>query len=98
MAGLRNDLDDVAVAQLVTQRHDAPVHLRSYAGISHFGVDVICEVDASGITRQNYNLAFRSECVDLFGIEIDLKGREKCIGGGDVALPLDHLSQQRETP
>src|SRR5215469_6721963 len=96
MSGLSNDFDDVAIAQLGAKRHDASVDLRAGAGVSDFGVDGIGEVDGTRIARQNDDFALRRECVDLFGIEVDLQRRQKLVWIRHLALPLDYLSQPRE--
>src|SRR5690349_24934591 len=93
MAGLGDDLHDVAVAELIPKWDDAPVHLSSYASVTDFRVDVVREVDASRVARQDYDFALRRERVNLFRIEVDFESREKFVGIGDVALPLDDLSE-----
>ena len=92
MSGLGDDVDDIAVAHLVAQRHDAPIDLGADACVSHFSMDGVREVDAGGIAWQDDDLAFRSERVDLFGIEVDLQGGKKLVGIDDIALPFHHLS------
>jgi len=47
VAGLRKDVDNVAVAEHVAQRHDASVDLRTDAGIAHLRVHRIGEVDGT---------------------------------------------------
>ena len=49
--GLRQDIDDVAVAQHVPQRHDAAVDLRARAGVADFGVHGVGEIDRAWIRR-----------------------------------------------
>ena len=93
MTGLGDDFYDVAIAQLVPQWDDSSVYLCADTGVTHFGMNVIGKVDAGCIARQNDDFPFRRECVDLFGIEIDLERGEKFVGVGDVALPLHYLPQ-----
>ena len=96
VAGLREDLDDVAGMQLVAQRHHASVDLGADAGVADFGVNRVSEVDGRGVARQHHDLALGREGVNLFGIEIDLQGGEEFVGIADIALPLDHLPQPCE--
>src|SRR5262249_35247032 len=84
VSGLGNDFYDVAVAQLGAKRHHASVDLGAGAGMSYLGVDGICEIDGTGITRQDHDFAFGTERVYLFGIKIDLQGGEKFVGIGDL--------------
>src|SRR5207248_7776014 len=46
------DLDRVAVLQLVAQRHHLPVYLRARAVRSHFRVDRVREVDGTAPLRK----------------------------------------------
>ena len=94
---LSDDLDDVAVAQLVPKWDDASIDLGAYTGITDFGVDVIGKVDAGCVARKDYNFPFRSEGIDLFRVEVDLERGKKFIWIGNIALPLHHLPQPGET-
>ena len=96
MSGLGDDLDDVAIAQFGAKRDDASVDLSAGASVSDFGMDGIGKVNGTAIARQNDDFALRGEGVDLFGIEIDLECRKEFIRIGDLALPLDNLSQPRK--
>ncbi len=61
----REDLDYVPGLQLVGERHDPAVDLRSDAAMADVGVDGIGEVDGRGACRQALDLALRGEDVDL---------------------------------
>ena len=70
MAGLRQDLDHVAVAQRVLQRHDAAVHLGADAGVADVGVDGVGEIDGRRVARQHDHLAPRREGVNFFRVQV----------------------------
>ena len=91
--GLRHDLDDVAVAQCVAQRHDAAVDLGSDAGVAHVGVDGVSEIDRSCVARQDHYLAFGRERVNLFRIQVHLQGRHELARVVHIALPLDQVPE-----
>ena len=93
VAGLRHDLDDVAVAQRVAQRHDAAVHLGADAGVAHVGVDGVGEIDGGGVARQHDHLAARREGVDLFRVQVHLQGGHELAGVLHVALPFHQVAQ-----
>ena len=71
VSGLGDDFDDVAGVEPVAQRDHASVDLGSGAVVADFGVNGVGEVDRGGLARQDQNLPFGGEGVDLFGIEID---------------------------
>src|SRR5205823_4499034 len=52
VSGLRDDLNDVAVAKLRTERRHAAVDFRADATVTHFGVNGVCKIDRRRITRQ----------------------------------------------
>ena len=80
VAGLRHDLDDVAVAQRGAQRHDAAVHLGADAGAAHIGVNGVGEIDGRGVARQHDHLAARREGVDLLRVQVHLEGGHELAG------------------
>ena len=93
VAGLGHDLDDVAVAQRVAQRHDAAIHLGAHAGLADVGVDGVGEIDGRGVARQHDDFAARRESVDFLRVKIHLEGGHKLAGVLHVALPLDQVAQ-----
>ena len=93
VAGLRHDLDDVAVAQRGAQRHDAAVHLGAHAGAAHVGVDGVGEIDGGGVARQHDHFAARREGVDLFRVQVHLEGGHELAGVLHVALPFHQVPQ-----
>ena len=96
VAGLCLNFDDVTGVQLVAQRNHASVNFGADAGVAHFGMNGVGEIDGRGIARQNHDFSLGSEGVDLFGIEVDFQRGKKFVGIADVALPLDHLPQPGE--
>ena len=97
MTGLRHDLDDIAVAQLVTQRNDAVVHLCARRRMAYIGMNRIRKIDGAGVLRQHHNLALGSERVDLFGVQIDPQRRHELVGIGHLTLPLHQLADPGQT-
>jgi len=57
VAGLRDDLDPVAVPEHVLERHDLPVDLGAHALVADIGVHGIGEVHRRGALRQLPNVA-----------------------------------------
>src|SRR5580765_931406 len=64
--GLRcEDLDAVSAAELVVQRDDAAVHLRTNRAMADVGVHGICEVDRCRACGQRLHRALRREDKNL---------------------------------
>ncbi len=78
----RQDLDDLAVLQLVVERHH--------------GVDSISEVDRGRVSGQVEDVALGCEDVDLVLKQVDLDGVEKGFGIPDLVLPLEQASKPRQ--
>ena len=82
------DLDEVAVLQLVVQRHDAAVHLGADRLVADVGVHGVGEVDRRRAGRQRLHLALRREDVHLVVEEVGAE-RAHVLGGVlVVALPV----------
>ena len=96
VSGLRCDLDDVAVAQTRSQRHNPAVHLRPGRGVAHLGMNGVRKVDGTCILRQNNNLALRRKGVHLFGVKIDLERRHELVRIAHLTLPLHQLPHPRQ--
>ena len=96
MSGLGDDFDDIAGMELVPERNHASVDLGSGATVANLGVNGIGEVDGRRFARQHQDFALGRESVNLFGVEVDFQRREEFIGIGDVALPLNHLTEPGE--
>ena len=86
---LRDDLDDVAGAQLGAQRHHAAIDLGAHAGVAHFGVNRVGKIDRRAAGRNHHNFSLRREGVDLVGIEVHLQAGEEFVGVRHLLLPLD---------
>ena len=65
------DLDDVAAAQLVVQRHDLAVHARADAAVADLGVHLVGEVQRRRAGGERLDLALGREHVDLVLEEVD---------------------------
>ena len=93
---LVNDLDDVAVLQLVAERHDLAVDARARTVLADLGVNRVGEVDRRRAAREDAHVALRREHVDLVGEEVDLHALEELDRVLDVLLELDQLAQPAE--
>ncbi len=87
------DLDAVAAAQAIGQRHDATVDLGAPAAVAHHGVHLVGEIERRGALRQIQHLILRAECIDpVFGqLGIERPGQL-------IALPVLRLLQQLAHP
>src|SRR5450432_581804 len=90
---LQNDFNDIAGVQLVTDGHHAAVDAGAHATVPDIRMDGISEINWGGIARQDDDLAFGGEGIDLFGVKVDLEGRKEFIRIWNVTLPLHHLTQ-----
>ena len=90
------DLDDVAVLQLVAQGDHLPVHPGPDALVAHLGVDGVGEVDGGGAAREHLDLTRGGEAVHLLGVEVELEGVQELVGVLDLLLPLEELAQPGE--
>ena len=93
MPGLGENLDDLAVSQLVPQGHDAPVDLCPHAPVAHLGVDGVGKVHRRGFARQNNHLALGREGIDLLRIEVDFERREEFARVLHFPRPVNHRPQ-----
>ncbi len=92
----RDDLDDVAVLELVVERHEPVVDLRADAAVADVGVDAVGEVERRGARRQFLDVAFRREDEDLVLEDVELHALDELGRVGDVPLPIDQLAQPGE--
>ena len=88
----RDDLDDVAVLQLVVERHEAVVHLGADAGVADLGVDAVGEVERRGAGRHVLHVALGGEDEDLVLEDVELDALDELGRVGDVELPLHELA------
>ena len=96
VAAVRDDLDDVAVAQARAQRHHLPVDARADALMSDVGVNRVREIDGRRAARKRLHLPLRREDVDLFGIQVDLEVLNELVRIADFALHFEQLTQPLE--
>ena len=61
---VRDDLDDLAIGQRTSQRHDAPIDAGAAAAVPEVGMHVIGEVERRGAGRQVDDLALGRERID----------------------------------
>src|SRR5262249_15162942 len=93
VARLRDDLDDVSITQLRSQRGHAPVDFRADATVPDLGVNGVSKVDRSSVAWQSDDLAFRGERIDFLGIEIDFQCAEEIRRILHLLLPLDEMAE-----
>ena len=86
----REDLDEVAVLQLVVQRDDAAVDLRADGAMADVGVHGVGEVDRRRAGRQRLDLALRREDVHLVLEEVGAERLHELARVGLVGRPLVH--------
>ena len=68
-----DDLDDVAVVQLVVERHEAVVDLGADARVADVGVDAVGEVERRRARGEILDVAARREHEDLVLEQVDLQ-------------------------
>src|SRR5260370_27274557 len=85
----RQDLDDVAIAELVAQRLYFAVDARARDTIAQLGMDLVRKVDGGGAAREDAHVPLRREDVDLVLKEIDFDALEKLGGILELLLPLE---------
>src|SRR5207253_4746569 len=96
VSGLGDDFNDVAGMELVAEGDHASIDLGAGATVANLGVNRVGEVDRCGLARQNEDLTFGRESVNLLRVEVDFQSGEEFVGIGDVALPLDNLAEPGE--
>src|SRR5579872_1387579 len=87
---------DVAVAQLVVQRHDLAADLRADAVMPDRGVHVVGEVKRRGAGREAHHVALWREDEDLAVEEIELEAFHELAAVAHVLLPFEQGAQPRE--
>ena len=92
----RQDLDDVAVPQLVAERLDLAVDARAGDVIAELRVDLVGEVDRRRAAREDAHVALGREDVDLVLEEVDLHALEELGRVLELLLPLEQLPEPRE--
>src|SRR5690606_2289711 len=90
------DLDRVAVLELVAQRHDLAVDLGPDASLADLGVNGVGEIDRRRTLGKVDDVAARREDEDLVGEEVHLHRLEELLRILEVLLPLHQLAQPGE--
>src|SRR6266511_2161414 len=90
------DLDGVAVLQLVAERDEPAVHLRADGVLADLGVDRVREVHRGRAARQALHRPLRREDEDLVREEVHLHRLEELARVGELLLELDELAQPAE--
>ncbi len=96
LVGARQDLDHVAVPELVAERLDLAVDARAGDVLAELGVDREREVDRRRAAREDAHVALGREDVDLVLEEVDLHPLEELGRVLQLLLPLDELAQPAE--
>ncbi len=87
-----DDLDDVAVAQPVVERHQSVVDLGADGAVADIGVDPVGEVERGGPVGQVLDVALGGEDEDLVLEDVELEPLHELGGVDHLALPLDQLA------
>src|SRR5688572_31460874 len=98
VAGLRDDLDDVAVLQARAERNHPPVDAGADALIADVGVNGVGEIDGGCSARQRSHLALRREDVDLLRIQVDLEVLQELLRIPHLLLHFEQLPHPLEVP
>ena len=88
-----DDLHDIAVGQLVIQRHDAPVHLGADTAVAYIRMDPVRKVDGHGTHRQVDDIATGREHKDLVRKDVHLYRIHEVPGIVHVIMPFQQLTQ-----
>src|SRR6185295_18009485 len=92
----RDDLDALAVAQRVVERHHLAVDAGAPAAMSKARVNGVGEIDRRRTLRQIDDLALRRQHVDRVGEQAAAERREPFARTGDRVLPVENLAQPRD--
>ena len=96
VAGIGDDLDDVAVAQAGAQRHHLAVDAGADALVADVGVNGVREIDRRRAPRERLHLPFGREDVDLFRIQIDFEVLNELVRVADFLLHFQQLADPLE--
>ena len=90
------DLDLVAVLQLVAERHEAAVDLGADRRVADLAVDGVGEIDRGGAAGELDELALGREAEDLVLIELELGVLEEVLGILDVVEDFEEVLDPAE--
>src|SRR5438309_6435818 len=96
LARRSDNLDDVALAERVAQRHELAIHLRADAVFPDLRVDGVGEVDRRGALGERLHVALGREDVHLVGKQVHAHGVHELAWILHVLLRLDELPQPEE--
>ena len=71
--GTGQDFNNITILNLRSQRNHATVNTRAGAGVADFRVNHVSKIDGRCTARKLYDLAHRSERVNVLGIKIELE-------------------------
>lgn len=91
-----DNLDGIAVAQLVPEGHKLAVHTRAGTVVADIGVDQIRQIDRSRAGWQGFHVAFGREHEDLIGKQIDFDRFHELGRVVEGLLPLHELAEPRK--
>ena len=86
-----DDLDDVAVAQPVVERHQSVVDLGADGAVPDIGMDPVGEVERGRAGGQVLDVALGGEDEDLVLEDVELQPLHELGGVHHLALPVDQL-------
>ena len=77
--GRRHDLDNIAILQLATERHNTAIDLRTCTGIADSRVNRKSKVYGCRTTRQLDHLSHRCKGVNILGIKVEFESLDKVL-------------------
>ena len=90
---VRDDRDDIAILQLILERHHFAVDLGTDAVMPDLRVDAVGKIDRIRSFRQVQYIALRRKDKDLIGEDIDLQGLEIFFRVLEFLLQAHHLAE-----
>ena len=96
LCGRRENLHGIAALELVPQRHNLAVYLRTHAMIADFRVDGIGKIDRRRPQRHLLDHALRREHIDHIVEQIEFDRVHELAIIGQIPLPFHELVQPAE--
>jgi len=88
-----DDLNHVAVLNRRSQGNHPAIHARAGAGVAHFRVNHVSEIDRRRAARQLNDLAHRSKGVNILRVEIELERIDEFARVLHFLRPFDQRTQ-----
>ena len=88
-----NDLDDIAVAELIIKRYDTSVYLSADTAVADIRMDTVRKIDRHSAYRQINNVAARRKYKHLIGKNIHLYRIHEITGIAHILMPFQQLTQ-----